>query len=600
MSGSGAGSPPKYKLCPACRHIYPATSNFCPQDQTALLLSDDIIAGRYVIVRRIGAGAMGTVFMAEDTQLGRRVALKLLKPAQDAQLRIDREAKAVGALDHDNVVRVYERGKHDDGRLYIAMEYLEGESLRQYLATQGRLPLRPALELWVQAVRGVAAAHKKHVIHRDLKPDNLFLAHREQDDGPLEQLKVLDFGIAQIRSEKPTRGTVRIGTPGYVAPEQWMHGEATARSDVYSLGVILLEMLTGLRSLAANPQAPLEALERLALSSTISPELRQLLAAVLSPEPAQRPADARALLERLRSLSEGQIGRPSGIIAAPLPGPLSLSTSGEVGLRLPRSSEDLQPLDAEDDDADTEQVGLESLRPPLPAAGARSPGQGLGQATVRVERLPGLVPTLDADSVTARPAAQTRAPLGSGPLDPEPSLIPQELAEEVTGPAAASELEPDPDGVAAAEPATDAVPGSDARPASEPTNRLPLPAQSTLILGSAAQMPTLNLPAFSADELKEAVGRGGPKSSPPGSTATVLSGRSRAATLPAGAADTLPLGSFSSFSFRAPPELRPETKIERLQAFLRTSTPLGPVGRVFLLCALLGLLVVALIGIALR
>ncbi|HRI54830.1 MAG TPA: serine/threonine-protein kinase, partial [Pseudomonadota bacterium] len=283
MSGSGAGSPPKYKLCPACRHIYPAASNFCPQDQTALVFSDDIIAGRYVIARRIGAGAMGTVFMAEDTQLGRRVALKLLKPAQDAQLRIDREAKAVGALDHDNVVRVYERGQHDDGRLYIAMEYLEGESLRSYLATQGRLPLRPALELWVQAVRGVAAAHKKHVIHRDLKPDNLFLAHREQDDGPLEQLKVLDFGIAQIRSAKPARGTVRIGTPGYVAPEQWMHGEATARSDVYSLGVILLEMLTGLRSLAANPQAPLEAVERLALSHTISPELRQLLAAVLSP-----------------------------------------------------------------------------------------------------------------------------------------------------------------------------------------------------------------------------------------------------------------------------------------------------------------------------
>ncbi len=569
-----------------------------------MVLSDDIIAGRYVLVRRIGAGAMGTVFMAEDTQLGRRVALKLLKPAQDAQLRIDREAKAVGALDHDNVVRVYERGQHDDGRLYIAMEYLEGESLRQYLATMGRLPLRPALELWVQAVRGVAAAHKKHVIHRDLKPDNLFLAHREQDDGPLEQLKVLDFGIAQIRSEKPTRGTVRIGTPGYVAPEQWMHGEATARSDVYSLGVILLEMLTGLRSLAANPQAPLEALERLALSNTISPELRQLLAAVLSPEPAQRPADARLLLEALRSLSEGQVVRPSGVIAAPLPGPLSLLTSGEVGLRLPRSSEDLQPLDADEDEADTEQVGLESLRPPLPAASGRAPGKGLALATVRVDRLPGLVPTPAADRVTAVHPDQPRASLPSGRPDPEPP-VPQELDEEITGQAALSEVEPDLDSAAAdpeAAPATDSVPDSDLRPGSEPTNRLPLPAQSTLILGSAAQMPTLNLPAFSAEELKEAVGRGGPKSSPSSAAtdnaATVLSGRSRAATLRAGAAETLPLGSFSSYQL--PPDTKPDTKIERLQAFLRTPTPLGSAGRVLLLCALLGLLVAALVGIALH
>ena len=115
-------------------------------------------------------------------------------------------------------------------------------------------------------------------------------------------------------------------------------------------------------------------------------------------------------------------------------------------------------------------------------------------------------------------------------------------------------------------------------------------------------MPTLNLPAFSADELKEAVGRGGPKSSPAaattGNAATVLSGRSHATTLPVGAAETLPLGSFSSY--RPPPEARPEAGVERVQSFLRTQTPLGSAGRVLLLCALLGLLVAALVGIALR
>jgi serine/threonine-protein kinase len=593
VSGSGASSPPKYKLCPACRHIYPATNNFCPQDQKALIVSEDIIAGRYVLSQRVGAGAMGTVYMAEDTQLGRRVALKLLKPAHDAQLRIDREAKAVGGLDHDNVVRVYERGQHDDGRLYIAMEYLEGESLRSYLATQGRLPLRQALELWVQAVRGVAAAHKKHVIHRDLKPDNLFLARREQDDGHLEQLKILDFGIAQIRSEKPTRGTVRIGTPGYVAPEQWMHGEATARSDVYSLGVILLEMLTGLRSLAANPQAPLEALERLAIAHTVSPELRQLLAAVLAPEPAQRPADARVLLERLRSLSDGQLVRPSGAIAAPLPGPLSLATSGAVARR-PPSGDELQPLDADEDQEDTEQVGLESLRPPAPTA--RPAGKGLPQATVRVERLPGLVPTTATERSTAGPPEAARAALAPERPELEPPPIPSALAEQITGqvpPPAVSEAGNEAPG----EPALDLLAeevtaGAEARPDHEPTNQLPLPAQSTLILGSAAQMPTLNLSAFTAEELKEAAGRSDPKSSPgkaPATAARVLSGRPRAATLPAGAAETLPLGSFASYR-------QPSEAPRGLRAWLATPTPLGSAGRVLLVCAVLGLLAVVAIG----
>ncbi|HRI55216.1 MAG TPA: hypothetical protein PLW65_34010 [Pseudomonadota bacterium] len=305
-------------------------------------------------------------------------------------------------------------------------------------------------------------------------------------------------------------------------------------------------------------------------------------------------------LEALRGLSGPQLVRPSGVISAPLPSPLSLATSGEVGLRLPRSSEELQPLDADDDDADTEQVGLESLRPPAPAAGTRVPGKGLAHATVRVA-LPGLVPTPAADRLAAAPPARDPAPLTSGRPEPEPP-VPQELAEEITG-QALSEPEADPDGAAAdleLEPVTGSVPVPDSRPISDPTNRLPLPAQSTLILGSAAQMPTLNLPAFSADELKEAVGRGGPKSSPAatGNAATVLSGRSHAATLPAGVAETLPLGSFARYLPR--PESRQQTNLERLQGFLRTQTPLGSVGRVLLLCALLGLLVVVLVGIAFK
>lgn len=671
MSASGVGPPRKHKLCPACRHIYPGTSNFCPQDQTPLQASDDIIAGRYILERMVGAGAMGKVYMAEDTQLGRRVALKLLKPGQDVQRRIDVEAKAVGALDHDNVVRVYERGQHDDGRQYIAMEYLEGESLRQHLGTNDRLPLAQALELWEQAVRGVAAAHRKNVIHRDLKPDNLFLARREQDDGTIEQLKVLDFGIAQIRSDRPARGTIRIGTPGYVAPEQWMYGEATARSDVYSLGVILLEMLTGLRGLAANPQAPLEAVERLALAQTVSPELRQLMTEILSLAPTDRPQDARAVLERLRSLPERQpLG--AGAVARETPASLSLSTSGEHAPRPPRPGEALPPLDLDDEEADTEQVGIESLRPPGRAAGP--PVKGPGPATMRVEHLPGLVPAPTPERPTALRPEKARGKAPPGPRDraPEPesaaapgvaaaaepgprpvpgTSLPAEplseqesapvtvpvrklAADQVTGQGAdqvagqvagqvadqvtgqvADQVTDQVTGQAAsqtsgqvADPLADLVTGqvtgqvTDPLPesrivqqvVSDSTSRLPLPAQSTLVIGSPAEMRTLNLPALGSPEAHErlasmpAAAKRSPAAAPTGGlAATVVSGRVHAPTLKPAEAQTLPIG--SSASFRPPPELRSGG----LREFLSAPTTLGSRGRVLMACAVLGLLVAA-------
>lgn len=637
MSASGVDPPPKYKLCPECRHIYPGTSNYCPQDQTALSSSSEIIAGRYILDRMVGAGAMGKVYLAEDTQLGRRVALKLLKPGQDSR-RIDLEAKAVGGLDHDNVVRVYERGQHDDGRQYIAMEYLEGESLRTYVATQGPLPLAESLALWDQAVRGVAAAHKKNVIHRDLKPDNLFLARREQDDGTIQQLKVLDFGIAQIRSDRPVRGTVRIGTPGYVAPEQWLHGTATAQSDVYSLGVILLEMLTGRRALAVNPQAPLEQVERLALTQVLSAELRQLLGEVMSPEPSDRPKDAKVLLERLRGLAESKLFG-LGAAARETPPTLSRPTSGD-SLRPPaRSSEVLQPLGADDDDADTEQVGIDSLRPPTPAAGSLQ--KGLGPATLRVPNLPGLVPTPTPERPTAVRPEKPRGPAAIGPRNPllegAPPAIPAPLA--VAAPDAATDR---PGEQSAAQDAAlvtapvprlvnDVVTDQVTEPRSDlpisalaeqltvtpspgdSTSRLPLLAQSTLVMSSPAEMRTINLPAFPAAELadlKETLGSVPALPKPPGSApagplaATVMSGRSHAATLspsltasapPSGLpslVQTLPIGSSANF-----PPLR-ENRLGRLREFWQAPTVLGSSrGKLMLAGAVLGLLAAVVINL---
>jgi WD40 repeat protein len=252
------------------------------------------LARRFRIVRRLGAGGMGTVFLAEQIAVGNRpVALKVLnrKLLDDPEflLRFQNEAASTGRIRHPNVVTIYESGQGDDGTPYIAMEYLQGETLRHALATRGALPVAECAEILQQVARGLNAAHKLGIIHRDLKPDNIFLAYSE---GPAEegsalpggsgsanlhvrsgalgydrgeeppqyvgalprlpanvQVKLVDFGIAKLR-ESATHtltGTV-LGTPAYMSYEQasgMKSDELDARSDIYSLGVVAYEMLTG-------------------------------------------------------------------------------------------------------------------------------------------------------------------------------------------------------------------------------------------------------------------------------------------------------------------------------------------------------------------
>jgi WD40 repeat protein len=250
------------------------------------------LARRFRIVRRLGAGGMGTVFLAEQIAVGNRpVALKVLnrKLLDDPEflLRFQNEAASTGRIRHPNVVTIYESGQGDDGTPYIAMEYLEGETLRHALATRGALPVAECAEILQQAARGLNAAHKLGIIHRDLKPDNIFLTRAEdesaapvspvpgvsdlrsptgsigaqQADRPTRaefrdrtppanvQVKLVDFGIAKLR-ESATHtltGTV-LGTPAYMSYEQasgMKSDELDARSDIYSLGVVAYEMLTG-------------------------------------------------------------------------------------------------------------------------------------------------------------------------------------------------------------------------------------------------------------------------------------------------------------------------------------------------------------------
>lgn len=298
----------QYRLCPKCRSIYPSSAKICGNDRAELELSEDVVAGRYVKMRKLGQGGMGTVWEAWEPRLKRRVALKVLNIDKDRLKYYEREVEALGRLTDDHIVTVYERGQEEP---YIAMEILDGMSLDDYLEKHGPIPLRRAFRLWRQAVRGIMVAHKAGIVHRDIKPANLFLTKKLDEAGePVDLVKILDFGIATVeeRGEKSPQQrasqTQRIGTLYFVAPEQW-RGMGSAASDVYSLGVVLLAMLTGDR-IFRNPRVDIDRVfERLKSSS----ELRRLAQEVLDADPAKRPANAEVLLQRISTLPE--LRRPS-------------------------------------------------------------------------------------------------------------------------------------------------------------------------------------------------------------------------------------------------------------------------------------------------
>ena len=196
----------------------------------------------YKILEEIGSGGMGIVYKAEDTNLKRHVALKFLPPEltrdTEARERFIHEAQSASALDHPNVCTVYEIGKTEDGQMFIAMGYYEGETLKDKIA-KGPLKLDEAIEIAIQIATGLEKAHKKGIVHRDIKPANIFITNDNV-------VKLLDFGLAKLSGQtKLTKNASTLGTVAYMSPEQAQSGAVDQRTDIWSFGVVLYEMLTG-------------------------------------------------------------------------------------------------------------------------------------------------------------------------------------------------------------------------------------------------------------------------------------------------------------------------------------------------------------------
>jgi serine/threonine protein kinase len=264
--------------------------------------------GRYRVRARIGRGGMGEVWSAWDATLKRDVALKVLRTDQQdpvAVARFEREVRATTELTHPNTVRVFDFGATDDGISYYAMELLRGETLSQLQKREA--PLAPARVVWIatQVARALAEAHGRGIVHRDIKPENVFLTNAGDE---ADHAKVLDFGIARVTSAVETGLTQTgvIGTPQYLAPELLLGEKATPRADVYALGVVMFQLLTGALPFAAEDARAL-LLARLGLDPRgvreLVPDVPESLAEVvrqsLAREPNERLADGRALADAL-------------------------------------------------------------------------------------------------------------------------------------------------------------------------------------------------------------------------------------------------------------------------------------------------------------
>src|SRR5580658_6217436 len=310
------------KTCPQCKMRYPNEAVYCFVDGADLVPLRDprigtTVAGRYVIEEVIGEGGMATVYRATQKLTERPCAMKIMTAALAREAvvreRFRREAKSAQKLSHPNIIEIFDQGETGDNTAYMVMEYLRGQSLADLVA-KGPIPVSRALGLMIQIARGIARAHDFEVIHRDLKPENIFLGTRE-DGGDV--VKLLDFGIARSRSDSRLTGAGELfGTPQYMAPERITSGEAGPSVDLYAIGVIFFEMITGqlpfdapdiptffIKHIKEPPPSPRK------LNPDIPPDLEALVLRLLAKDAKSRPVDAHRVENDLHAVAR-QTGAP--------------------------------------------------------------------------------------------------------------------------------------------------------------------------------------------------------------------------------------------------------------------------------------------------
>jgi eukaryotic-like serine/threonine-protein kinase len=299
-------------------------------------MSGDTVGERYRLTRRIATGGMAEVYAASDAIDGREVALKILPQAQHGESvsRFRREAEAVAALNHPHIVTVFDWGAHD-GTHYIAMEYLRGPNLKQLIDERGALPEDRALQITEQLADALQFAHERHIIHRDVKPHNVLI----DGDG---NAKLADFGIARIMGALQLTQTRSIlGTAQYLSPEQASGGQLDERTDVYSLGVVLFEMLAGQVPFAAESPVAValkhthEAVPRLrAINLRVSPDAEAIVQKAMAKDPSQRYQTAAEMRDAIRAaqaaaaaLREAATTRLPPVDSAAIAGPVVVPTA---------------------------------------------------------------------------------------------------------------------------------------------------------------------------------------------------------------------------------------------------------------------------------
>jgi serine/threonine-protein kinase len=388
-------------FCPACHSDYPPDWKVCPKDATNLLKTPQI--GKYTIEGMLGQGGMGAVYRAINPDTKGRVAIKVMNPsvasADSARQRFQREAAAVAALRTAHVCKVYDFGSEPDGTLFLVMELLDGHTLRDEITpAPDSMDLARVQMVMDGALRGLAAAHKAGIVHRDLKPENIFIA--DTDDG--EVPKLLDFGIARVRTRDSdlTRTGSLMGTASYMATEQVVPnvGEIGPWTDVYAMGAILHEMLSGAPAFGGTTVT--EVLQRVMRAERVPlqtvraglPEgIYALVERCLSSQPAQRPQDAEALriaVSAARLVPLGTTIPPRGGPASPGSSQVGLAATEGRGTPMPVIA-DSKPLASRPNDGPAGPVPGPSVTPvPTPVETTPARPEPAPEPTKKASRWP--------------------------------------------------------------------------------------------------------------------------------------------------------------------------------------------------------------------